>query len=626
MPNNLENPVKILTLIPNSNNPGVTLGEGTGAELEITHEGTADGGPIVTIVDPTATTGHEYQVFFNDQAQIRNENGDWVAAATVMRQFNPNDPDTLVGTTVDIAGVYAGDGINIDLQFHLDVIHHYYGWADGVTLTFPVGTNIVEVPPFEAGGGSPDIEIIGNVVKLGVTDDSQTQAGIFHDGGEDWNIVVDPTSYTLPLSVDWIVHDDGYAGGQNETGTTVVEEIGYAARVAEHWNVQDVTTGEVVLLEQSVINGTDLYPPRDDSPTELGLDAAPVIDGFQINMSIVWGAPVDFSTLTEDEDNEGSYDIDSYYANGWAATAKAIDTWGAGTTELAELQKDYELRFTGVYEETQVEHVIGSDTLFVWKIQEGTGSIATLEGSRLYDIADHPMNPNPGSSDPFTIGIPFEVWSIDDEKQINILVYDRGQDLDPGFGSKDWYPFNPAGRMYCHFLPTDYHETVVDVNGPEVDNLTWNTVWWETDWVNGDVLTFQYDNPIVKGSDTYGFNTTAEAYSSDIARNQVDEINVFPNPYYGINSEEINKYNRFVTFNHIPDGNVKVRIFNLAGVLVRTIDKTDEGQFMRWDLANEDGLPVASGLYIAYIDLPDLGTTKILKLAIVQEQQILDRF
>ena len=107
---------------------------------------------------------------------------------------------------------------------------------------------------------------------------------------------------------------------------------------------------------------------------------------------------------------------------------------------------------------------------------------------------------------------------------------------------------------------------------------------------------------------------------------EVDEINVFPNPYYGINTEELNKYNRFVTFNHIPDGNVKVRIFNLAGVLVRTLDKEDAGQFMRWDLANEDGLPVASGLYIAYIDMPDLGTTKILKLAIVQEQQVLDRF
>jgi hypothetical protein len=32
---------------------------------------------------------------------------------------------------------------------------------------------------------------------------------------------------------------------------------------------------------------------------------------------------------------------------------------------------------------------------------------------------------------------------------------------------------------------------------------------------------------------------------------------------------------------------------------------------------------VASGIYIAHIDLPDLGLTKILKLAIVQEDQFL---
>ncbi len=87
----------------------------------------------------------------------------------------------------------------------------------------------------------------------------------------------------------------------------------------------------------------------------------------------------------------------------------------------------------------------------------------------------------------------------------------------------------------------------------------------------------------------------------------------------------MNKYNRFVTFTHLPD-KATIRIFNLAGVLVKTIEKTDAGQFQRWDLANESGLPVASGLYIAYIEMPDVGTTKIVKLAVIQEQQILDRF
>jgi hypothetical protein len=60
--------------------------------------------------------------------------------------------------------------------------------------------------------------------------------------------------------------------------------------------------------------------------------------------------------------------------------------------------------------------------------------------------------------------------------------------------------------------------------------------------------------------------------------------------------------------------------------MVKTIEKDSPQQYVRWDLANERGFPVASGLYIAYIEFPDLGSTKILKLAIIQEQQILDRF
>ena len=100
---------------------------------------------------------------------------------------------------------------------------------------------------------------------------------------------------------------------------------------------------------------------------------------------------------------------------------------------------------------------------------------------------------------------------------------------------------------------------------------------------------------------------------------------MFPNPYYAVNTEELNKFQKFVTFNHLP-ANVKIRIFNLGGVMVKTIEKVGGSQFQRWDLQNDAGLPVGSGIYIAYIEMPDLGTTKIIKLAVIQEEQILDRF
>jgi hypothetical protein len=115
------------------------------------------------------------------------------------------------------------------------------------------------------------------------------------------------------------------------------------------------------------------------------------------------------------------------------------------------------------------------------------------------------------------------------------------------------------------------------------------------------------------------------SYDADLAKTDVEKINVFPNPYYGVNPQELNKYQRFVTFNHLPT-KATIRIFNLAGQTVRVLQKDSPEQFYRWDLNNQASLPVASGIYIVYVDMPDLGTTKILKVAIVQEQQVLDRF
>jgi hypothetical protein len=113
--------------------------------------------------------------------------------------------------------------------------------------------------------------------------------------------------------------------------------------------------------------------------------------------------------------------------------------------------------------------------------------------------------------------------------------------------------------------------------------------------------------------------------NTDLAKSEVEKINVFPNPYYALNPQETNRFVRFVTFSHLPP-NCTVRIFNLAGHLVRSIAKegaANPTQFMQWDLNNQFGFPVASGIYIAYIDMPDLGKTKVLKVAVIQEQEVL---
>lgn len=640
VPNNLENPIQIFTIVPHSNDPGVTYGEDNGAELEITHVGTADGLVSATIVDPAATTGNDYEVYFSTQQQIRNENGDWVPGARVLSKYSPNDPDTLLpGTTIDIGALYGADGNSVDLDFYLEVIHHDGGWADGVRLKFPGNVQILSAPAFETGGGTVEPEVIpygdSTIVNMGIVDQSRTQDGTFHDGGESWIITVAPL--TLPLSVDWIVYDDGYpdpSTALDMAGTTIVSEIGFQTRTAEHWNLMNTTTDDIVLADQSVYNGTDRWPLRDDLPEYLiniGPSAMPIVDGFQMNVDVGFASPINYfeclliddptgqTTLTASSSTT-TLDIQNYTIFSGTISSKAFDNFGGiGTNELADLQQDYELRFTGEYTETSPG---------IFEVTSG-GQIATVfRMTNAGALANHPLNPSPGTAAPFLIRIPFEVWNVDDPEnpfQVNLTFRDRARDGT----ERPFYAWNPSNRMYAIIVNSPYDENqVIQVDaGPDQFNAeaTWVLVLYGTNYGLNAKVSVTYANPIVIGTDVFTFSTVAPGYSSDLASDQVNEINVFPNPYYGVNTEELNKYNRFVTFTHLP-ANAKVRIFNLAGVLVRNIDKTDDGQFLRWDLANQDGLPVASGLYIAYIDLPDLGTTKILKLAIIQEQQILDRF
>lgn len=123
--------------------------------------------------------------------------------------------------------------------------------------------------------------------------------------------------------------------------------------------------------------------------------------------------------------------------------------------------------------------------------------------------------------------------------------------------------------------------------------------------------------------DQYTFSTTAPSFSQEIIKADVLTINVFPNPYFGFNTRELSRLDKYVTFNHLPS-RATIRIFNLGGVLLRVIEKDDPSQFAKWDLRNRENLPVASGIYVVHIEMPDLGTAKILKLAVVQEEQILN--
>ena len=98
---------------------------------------------------------------------------------------------------------------------------------------------------------------------------------------------------------------------------------------------------------------------------------------------------------------------------------------------------------------------------------------------------------------------------------------------------------------------------------------------------------------------------------------------MWPNPYFATNPEERSPLERRVTFTHLPEnGTATIRVFNLAGQLVRKMVHNDGTQYEVWDLNNNFNVPVASGMYIAHVTTA--AGDHVLKIGVVQPEERID--
>ena len=253
----------------------------------------------------------------------------------------------------------------------------------------------------------------------------------------------------------------------------------------------------------------------------------------------------------------------------------------------------------------------------------------------------------------FTKSVPLSAWDMESDppRRLALGFLENNQPADGagGGGMVDgvWWPpahttgNNTAGsgpREWLWIFNTDYSETPNPAYQVEAIGSEAPIMWWllvarrgqEVDFEDGDEFLI-LANHVNSPADKFTFTSQTATGEAEQAKADISLINVFPNPYIGINSLETNTFERFVRFTHMPP-KAKIRIFNIAGVHVRTLDKNDATtQFFDWDLLNKNRLPVASGIYIAYLsdlkaaDGTDMGT-KVIKIAIVQERQFLQNF
>ncbi len=183
-----------------------------------------------------------------------------------------------------------------------------------------------------------------------------------------------------------------------------------------------------------------------------------------------------------------------------------------------------------------------------------------------------------------------------------------------------------GGREYLWIMASDYTEDPAAVYNDENPGFESdvNVALWTTQRAghNSDEefkATFHMTHPVKPGTEytinTAGYNPNQ---SADVAKERLAQINVFPNPYFGHSDAEGGHFEQIVTFNNLPE-KCTIRIFSLSGQLVRTLVHENRTPFERWDLQNEERLPVASGMFIVHIETA-FGE-KILKLGVINREQ-----
>jgi hypothetical protein len=115
------------------------------------------------------------------------------------------------------------------------------------------------------------------------------------------------------------------------------------------------------------------------------------------------------------------------------------------------------------------------------------------------------------------------------------------------------------------------------------------------------------------GKPMYGWSMAEivqEEASRDVKKDALSLINVVPNPYYAYSPYETLKTEARVKITNLPQV-CTIKIYNTYGKLVWSFKKDSPINYVDWNLLNTKSVPVASGVYLIHVDVPNVGETVI---------------
>jgi hypothetical protein len=374
--------------------------------------------------------------------------------------------------------------------------------------------------------------------------------------------------------------------------------------------------GSVWYLVRTV--GTAVDTVVNNWPNVSGDDNYPVVDGIQVKVvSFPLGELARVSYVPSAGQAIDGVDVGLRFFSGGADYA--ADLFGSSIPSRSTTTHNVELRFNG-----------GALTGSPGGGQFAYRYLRTLDGggNRVYFIQDY-------------VPVPFQVWDTDLNVQLGAAILENAGPPPSANMDGTWNPSNvgDGGREIVWLLDSPYAgDGTPDsayFNDPNLQDVLAGhldaryAVWPIATSAGaapaaGDEL--QFLTSIPSGQfDEFTFTTQPpNSFNAGLAKSELARVRAVPNPYFAHSQYELNRFNRVLKFTHLP-ARCTIRLFNLAGDLVRTIEKNDNTSQATWDLNTNHGLPIGSGVYIFHIDAPGVGTTTG-KVAVFMEKERLNNF
>jgi hypothetical protein len=195
-----------------------------------------------------------------------------------------------------------------------------------------------------------------------------------------------------------------------------------------------------------------------------------------------------------------------------------------------------------------------------------------------------------------TPGLPFEIYNLTQDALCSHYLWDDDESGTWTSGEEGFIA-EPDGYWWTWLFIVDTDAATVP---PEA----------------GDVFTVITAKSLTP-EDKYTFSTTAGSYAS-VKESDLSKITTVPNPFVVSSLYEIGAYGteKELQFHFLPP-KCTIKIFNISGDLIRTIEHTNGTSVDKWNLQSYNQQEVAFGVYLYHVDAPGIGEY-VGKMAIIK--------